>query len=613
VGPTDPAPEEPDVRAPVVLLSALALVAALVPSSAAAQDQVRTYPACEHPYPCGDEWPDGLDGPFAIPEVQDVTVTSHDGAVLAGWLWVPDLPAGVGAPTVLVSSPYNGLVPPLGPVEGRLIEQGYAVAAFSVRGTGRSGGCFENKGPREQRDQAVLVEWLAEQPWSSGRVAMMGLSYPGTTPLMAAIRSPEALKAIVPMGPVTDPFTEMHSPNGAIYAMAGPNEAGRRGAVTAAPTDHLVGGPADPATLPQRACPEVARVLAVPTVGTATDDRDAAYWRDRNLTMGFPGITAAVLIGHGLQERAHPFQEDPMWEAITDAPKHMVLGQWAHEPPTVDGWWDVVDGWLDFWLKGLGDPPAGLGTVRYGDDAGVWRTTTAWPPAEAREEVLYLGPSALSPTAADAARSFRDVRLPRTSNVPVADGGSAAGWPLCDRDTGAQVAWASAPLAEDLVLAGNPKAWLRLRSSDVAGVARVGLYALPAGAGCEAAELLSDGAVDLRFTTDTYTGSDFPVDQPTGVRVDLTNLAARVPAGDRLVVLVGAPEAISHHEANNPLADERTSRTGQTRAAEITVEGVDGDPASSHVVLPVLEGSLGGATPTLAYPPRPNVPAEAAR
>src|ERR671918_141114 len=51
-----------------------------------------------------------------------------------------------------------------------LVARGYAVAGFNVRGTGGSGGCLEFFGPKEQRDQAVLVEWLAAQPWSNGRV-----------------------------------------------------------------------------------------------------------------------------------------------------------------------------------------------------------------------------------------------------------------------------------------------------------------------------------------------------------------------------------------------------------------------------------------------------------
>lgn len=595
--------------AAISVLVLLAAPAALAdqPSASDAEE----WPRCVHPWPCGDgsEWPKNVTGPFTVPPVIEVDVPSFDGVTLHGRLWVPAVPPGVKRPVLLVSSPYDGLFPP-GTTEANLITRGYAVAAFSVRGTGRSGGCFENKGLTEQRDQAELVKWLGKQSWSNGRVAMMGLSYPGTTPLMAAIQSPEPLKLIIPMGPVTDPFTEMHSPQGALYTMAPPNEAGRRGAVTGAPVDHATNPTGGSGSLAQRACPEVARVIANPTTGMINDDRDPAYWKARNLTMGFPNITAAVLIGHGLKERAHPYQEDPMWASISGAPKQMLLGQWAHENPRGD-WGAMKTAHLDFWLKGLGDPPPGLNTVTYQDGGQVWRTSTAWPPAEAAEEVLYLSGGALGTAPKAESTTFRSLSTPRTSNVPGRANTGAEGWSECRTETGARVAYDSGVLTEPLNIAGNPKAWLKLSSDAPGGIVQVGVYVIPAGADCGSARLLSVGSADLRFHTDTYTGRDFPVNKPTGVRIDLTNLAEPVAAGQRLVVLVGAPDLISYHEVNNPLADERTSRAGQPYAPNLTVLGAAGDVTSSHVVLPLIEGSLGGAAPTVAYPPRPNVPAVA--
>src|SRR5688500_4991201 len=96
------------------------------------------YPICEHPYPCGDEWPKGLKGPFEADAPQRVTMRSHDGTPLGGYLFLPQLPKGVGAPTVLISSPYD-FAPgaggtsdaTTGPIDA-LVADGYAVAQFSV-------------------------------------------------------------------------------------------------------------------------------------------------------------------------------------------------------------------------------------------------------------------------------------------------------------------------------------------------------------------------------------------------------------------------------------------------------------------------------------------------
>src|SRR6476620_8147920 len=94
---------------------------------------------------------------------QHVRVPSFDGVELDGWLRVPDLPRGQRAPVVLWSGPYFGQVYDDGgsssydsadnyvPVKS-LVERGYAVAIFNVRGTGNSQGCFNFMGRDEQRD-----------------------------------------------------------------------------------------------------------------------------------------------------------------------------------------------------------------------------------------------------------------------------------------------------------------------------------------------------------------------------------------------------------------------------------------------------------------------------
>ncbi|MGH2684870.1 MAG: CocE/NonD family hydrolase, partial [Actinomycetota bacterium] len=157
------------------------------------------------------------DPPGPAAEVRHVRVASHDGVRLDGWLVLPPEAETGRVPVVLWSAPYfgqcdyypfptdsppprcnyatgdnpelwdNSSVSESVPVN-LLVEQGYAVAIFNVRGTGNSGGCFSWFGRAEQLDQALLVEWLAAQGWSNGRVGMMGLSYHGTTPWEAAIQ-----------------------------------------------------------------------------------------------------------------------------------------------------------------------------------------------------------------------------------------------------------------------------------------------------------------------------------------------------------------------------------------------------------------------------------------
>lgn len=77
----------------------------------------------------------------------------------------------------------------------RVAAQGYAGVVSYTRGKGRSPGPvvpFLHEG----RDAAAVIDWIAAQPWSDGRVGLYGGSYSGFTAWAAARQRPRALKAI---------------------------------------------------------------------------------------------------------------------------------------------------------------------------------------------------------------------------------------------------------------------------------------------------------------------------------------------------------------------------------------------------------------------------------
>ena len=81
---------------------------------------------------------------------------------------------------------------------GYFAPRGYAVVFVDLRGTGKSGGCLDHLGQKDKKDSKDIINWIAKQPWSNGRVGMTGHSYVGSTPSMAAAAGPKALKTIVP-------------------------------------------------------------------------------------------------------------------------------------------------------------------------------------------------------------------------------------------------------------------------------------------------------------------------------------------------------------------------------------------------------------------------------
>jgi putative CocE/NonD family hydrolase len=99
-----------------------------------------------------------------------------------------------------------------------LLDAGYALLGVSVRGTGCSTGTLDVMSPAESTDGAAAVEWAARRPWSTGRVGMFGISYPGLTqPRVAALR-PQGLAAIAPFQIVDDVYRDVAYPGGMFNA-----------------------------------------------------------------------------------------------------------------------------------------------------------------------------------------------------------------------------------------------------------------------------------------------------------------------------------------------------------------------------------------------------------
>ncbi|MCC4908337.1 CocE/NonD family hydrolase [Microbacterium sp. cx-59] len=138
-------------------------------------------------------------GPAPVsPLAREERVRMRDGVRLGTDVY---LPAGDDSPgdAILIRLPYDKSGPytfiPL--IAEYLMARGYRVVAQDVRGKFRSEGdalLFVN----ESDDGYDTIEWIVNQPWSNGRVAMWGDSYYGYTQWAAVASQHPALKAIAP-------------------------------------------------------------------------------------------------------------------------------------------------------------------------------------------------------------------------------------------------------------------------------------------------------------------------------------------------------------------------------------------------------------------------------
>jgi putative CocE/NonD family hydrolase len=102
------------------------------------------------------------------------------------------------------------------------VPDGYALLGVNIRGTGCSGGTMDFFEPKEALDGYDIIEWAAAQPWSDGRVAMIGKSYPGITQLFVAATNPPHLVAAAPGHVYGDIYRDVAYPGGIFnYAFAG--------------------------------------------------------------------------------------------------------------------------------------------------------------------------------------------------------------------------------------------------------------------------------------------------------------------------------------------------------------------------------------------------------
>lgn len=139
-----------------------------------------------------------MPGPYPVRFDADVEIKMRDGTMTKADVFRPD--SSGGFPTLLSRTPYDKSAPMnrTGTIDAvRAAARGYSVVIQDVRGRYTSDGPF-NTFFNEIDDGYDSVEWVASQPWSSGKVGMFGVSYVGATQWLAAKAKPPSLAGLAP-------------------------------------------------------------------------------------------------------------------------------------------------------------------------------------------------------------------------------------------------------------------------------------------------------------------------------------------------------------------------------------------------------------------------------
>jgi putative CocE/NonD family hydrolase len=227
---------------------------------------------------------------------------------------------------------------------------------------------------REQMDNYDLIEWLAAQSWSTGRVGQIGSSYGGITTFMVAGRQqPPSLKAIIPIQAPTSNYHHFVYPGGI-------RTVGDAHGTWSQNCGFYTGEPTCSARITQQ---------------WAEHPTFDSYWQEQAIDPA--KIKAAVLHVAGMQDIFLRSVEDQTAALNARDDYVLFLGPWEHSlvelNPTAPIPTGVFLAWFDRWLRGDVVPhfpqviayqmPVASADARY-------RPFATWPPQEAKAERLHL-------------------------------------------------------------------------------------------------------------------------------------------------------------------------------------------------------------------------------
>ena len=513
---------------------------------------------------------------------------AKDGTALRGHVY---LPKGAGGPvgTVLNLSPYWNTLHGIGLSTdsqrdgalnggmGALLKAGFAVALVNYRGTGISDGCFGFSDRRDIEDAGTIVEALAALDHANGKVGMYGGSFHGWSAYLAAAARPPSLAAIAPFSAVQD-YWALGSRQGAVYAPAP--------AVISKVDFETTLGATDPAVLDHAKCTQAnAEHSTAYAELQRTGDR-TSYWRDRDLRSLLEKTPVPTFMANGLDYagEGHIGQFEGLWDRLEPSRTRFLLGQWSHDFPSNhrEDYHDQLVAWFDEHLRG-GASRLPTGIVEFQDDAGEWHHSRRWPPPST--------PEALTLSTDGRLVASRDAAKQGTSSF---DSVPTSGERACGPH---QVVYASEPTDRARLIAGNYRLRATLESSQRGGNLVTTLYRTAGTGTCSdlsGAKFLGRSEMDLRHRNDTGTGEDTPVGAPFEVEARSHPLVAKVPEGQRLVLVVGAG-------SDQIVADEQRPRIGVRSGGTLELPVVTGDaertvPAPSGRTGPAAPGATGGGS-----------------
>lgn len=483
-------------------------------------------------------------------------ITLRDGIRLAARVWLPEDAVQRPVSAILDSVPYrrsDGTAIGDAAWGTYFAAHGHAFVRVDLRGSGDSGGVMVDEyTEQEQLDCEEVIAWIAAQPWCTGAVGMIGVSWGAFAGLQMAARHPDQLKGVVAIHGSDDRYSDdVHYVGGCISAMDMTQWATSMAAYLNQPPDPLVVG--DAWREQWRARLENARLFIEPWLGHQRRDD---YWRQGSAREHYAAIRCPIFAVGGWSDG----YRDMVFRLVENVsgPVRGLIGPWGHTSPeagrpgpaigflqecvrffaaSLDG---EQNGFLDEprLISYMQEPVAPAGS--YAHREGRWVADPSWPSPTVQDWTRVLGDAGL--VAAGDAAETGVVRRLCGLQATGADGGvwcgdgSAADFALDQRpDDGASLCWDSEPLSERVELLGKGVAQLECSVDHPQGLVCVRVCDVaPEGR----STLVARGLLNLSRREGHDRTVPMPVGEPVLVSVPLQATAYAIPAGHRVRVAV---------------------------------------------------------------------------
>jgi len=294
--------------------------------------------------------------PRSVRVIEHILIPLKDGTTLAARMWLPDDAERNPVPAILEYLPYrkrDGTYERDALTHPYLAGHGYAGVRVDIRGSGESAGLLSDEySEQELADGVEVIAWLAAQPWCSGVVGMMGISWGGFNGLQIAARRPPALKAIVTICSSDDRYADDAHYMGGTLITAGLEWAFFFFGTMCLPPDPLLVGEGWRATWLER----LANAPLFFEIWLQHQRRDS-YWKRGSVCEDYSAIQCPVFAVGGWTD-AYTNTIPRLLAGLT-VPRKGLIGPWAHAYPHFAlpgpqvGFLQEMLRWWDYWLKGI--------------------------------------------------------------------------------------------------------------------------------------------------------------------------------------------------------------------------------------------------------------------